>query len=231
MSSNKGNFWVWFLVLPLMAFSAYRNLDLILTTMQNDPGGIIAGLGALFALDLGVLLWLQAFNHARSNQRAVAGVMIVIDLIGAVAGLLADTLLRGGDASSRELVAVVSQWAFPIVIGANFASGILYHASDPDRRLKDRQIELDTLLRERLADALQANSGAIVADTIPHAMKHQQQEAIANFLSAFAQGGTLVKNPDGHTPEMATLNADGTPVEGVTSTGGKTGKRSPKGGA
>jgi hypothetical protein len=209
MNSKGGNFWVWFLTLPLLAFSAYRNLDLILSTMGGDPGSIIAGIGALFALDLGVLFWLQAFNGARGNQRSVAGVMIVIDLIGAVAGLLADTLLRSGGKESIDLIRVVSNWAIPIIIGVNFACGILYHASDPDRRLKDRQRELDDLLKERLADALQANSGAIVADAVPHAMRHQQQEAVSQFLAGILGSTAPVKSPNGHTPEVVTLNSEG----------------------
>ena len=96
MNNKSGNLWVWLLTLPLLAYSMFRNLDLIVSTMGNDAGAIVAGVGALFALDLGVLFWLFAFNSARGNQRMIAGLMIVLDLLGACAGLLADTLLHGG---------------------------------------------------------------------------------------------------------------------------------------
>lgn len=164
----------------------FRNLDLILSTMGDDPGAIVAGIGALFALDLGALFWLAAFNGARGTQRSIAGLLIVIDLLGAFAGLLADTLLKGGGGDNVDLIRVISQWAIPIVIGANFAAGFAYHAADPDKIIRDRQRALDDELRLKLADALAANSGAVVETALPAALSNLQAEAKAHFLAQHA---------------------------------------------
>lgn len=189
MNNKSGNFFVWLLTLPLLAYSMFRNLDLIVSTMGNDPGAIVAGVGALFALDLGVLFWLAAFNGARGTQRSISGILIVVDLLGAFAGLLADTLLKGGGGDNADLIRVISQWAIPIVIGVNFAAGITYHAADPDKIIRDRQRALDDELRLKLADALAANSGAVVETALPVALSNLQAEAKAHFLAQHAGGG------------------------------------------
>jgi len=168
----------------------FRNLDLIVSTMGNDAGAIVAGVGALFALDLGVLFWLFAFNGARGNQRMIAGLMIVLDLLGACAGLLADTLLHGGQ--NKEIVEIVARWAIPIIIGGNFAAGIAYHASDPDKLIRDKQRALDDTLKLQLAEALANNSGAVVESALPLALANMQQEARAHFLAQ--HGGQTALN-------------------------------------
>lgn len=205
--NNRGSFWVWFLTVPLLAYSAFRNLDLILSTMGQDPGAVVAGVGALFALDLGVLFWLAAFNHARGNQRSIAGVMMVVCLLGAASGLLADTLLKA-NGGQHDLIALVAQWAIPVIIASNFAAGILYHANDPERRLQDRQREIDDLLKERLADALAANSGEIISAAVPVAVQHQQRDAVSRFLSGMTQVASTGVPSVASTPPLATLTAN-----------------------
>ena len=235
MVNNKsGNFFVWLLTLPLLAYSMFRNLDLIMSTMGGDPGSIVAGIGALFALDLGVLFWLAAFNGARGTQRSISGILIVLDLLGAFAGLLADTLLKGGGADNLDLIRVVSQWAIPVIIGANFAAGIAYHASDPDKIIRDRQRALDDELRLKLADALASNSGSVVEAALPAALANMQAEAKAHFLAQHGGrgAGTIPAQPNvpaiDYTALAAALQAAGLglPAESVPASQNGHAKRS-----
>jgi hypothetical protein len=101
--------------------------------------------------------------------------------LGACAGLLADTLLHGGQ--NKEIVEIVARWAIPIIIGGNFAAGIGYHAADPDKLIRDKQRALDDTLKLQLAEALANNSGAVVASALPLALANMQQEARAHFLA------------------------------------------------
>jgi hypothetical protein len=195
MNNKSGNLWVWLLTLPLLGYSMFRNLDLIVSTMGNDAGAIVAGAGALFAL----LFWLFAFNGARGNQRMISGLMIVLDLLGACAGLLADTLLHGGQ--NKEIVEIVARWAIPIIIGGNFAAGIAYHAVDPDKLIRDKQRALDDTLKLQLAEALANNSGAVVESALPLALANMQQEARAHFLAQ--HGGQTAPS----VPALATVPA------------------------
>lgn len=220
MNKSKGNFWVWFLTLPLLAFSAYRNLDLILTTMGGDAGSVVAGIGALFALDLGVLLWLAAFNSGRGNQRAVAGVMVVIDLIGAASGLLADTLLRGGGQDALEFVRLVATWAIPIVIGLNFAAGVMYFMFDPDRAIADAEREVSEALEFHLAEALKANSKQAAAGAVEPVLQNRLAELVAAFGARSSQSQGKPSS-NGHSESVA-LNADGAEVPaGVSKSGAR----------
>jgi len=222
MNKGRGNFWVWFLTIPLLAFSAYRNLDLILTTLGDDPGAVIAGVGALFALDIGVLLWLVAFNNARGDQRSVAGVLVVLDLIGAVAGLLADTLLHSGGNDALPFVRIVAGWAIPIIIGVNFGGGILYHMADPDRAIADAQRELSDTLEKKLAEHLKANAGSVAAGAVPEVAQHHTDELVAAFRTRTGKSGPGGNGqPAGGQREM---DADG---DGAFPKRSKT--RSPKG--
>lgn len=223
MNNKSGNFFVWLLTLPLLAYSMFRNLDLIMSTMGNDPGSIVAGIGALFALDLGVLFWLAAFNGARGTQGRIAGILIVLDLLGAFAGLLADTLLKGGGGDSVDLIRLISQWAIPVIIGVNFAAGIAYHAFDPDKIIRDRQRGLDDELRLRLAEAIANNSGSVVESALPVALANMQAEARAHFLAQHAGHGaasadstpTRVSSAIDYAAQAAGVNGPALTAEGV----------------
>lgn len=103
--------------------------------MRSDTLSIIAGFFALFALDLGVLFWIAMLDKANGEDQArVATIMIIVDLAGAIVGMLADTLLVGADAGTRDFVGFVAQWVVPSVIGANVVAGVVYKLKDPTRQ-------------------------------------------------------------------------------------------------
>lgn len=183
--------------------------------MRNDQLSVIAGFFALFALDVGVLIWITMRDKANSeDQASVATIMIVIDLAGAITGMLADTLLVGANASVQGAVAFVAQFVVPLIIGGNFVAGVLYKLKDParqedmERRAMQREIEQQRVLARLEVERAQAD--AEIALERARATLIRQNSA----LDMLAQARSMFASPNGHgqEPEMTTLNAEGAEV-------------------
>lgn len=203
-------FWAWALTLPLMAFSAFRNIDLLQSTLPNSTLAIIMSIAGLFALDLGVLLWIKLLDKADSeDQSNVATIMIVIDMAGVIVGVLADTWLQTNNGADRSVIAFIANWAIPIIIGINFVAGVMYKLYDPGREVEMEQRRIAREIeRERMIAALdleRAEAGAEIALQKARAAQIRQSQAL-NLMEqaqqAMATATTRRGNGNGHKMNM-----------------------------
>jgi hypothetical protein len=123
------------------------------------------GIAIVFGLDLALLVWdnYAADPHkARSEgQRNVGLIMIVANMLGIGAAMVADAARILDPAGNKELIYTVSVYGMAAVVLVNIAGGIIVNQLDPDRAEKqaaaehDRQIarmRTDHERRMRLAD-------------------------------------------------------------------------------
>lgn len=210
MRNKSGLFWAWLLTLPLLFFSATRNVGLILTTMRGDALSIVAGFFAIFALDVGVLIWIVMLDKANGEEQGhVAMIFIVVDLAGAITGMLADTLLVGAEESVQGFVRFVAQWAVPLIIGANFVGGVIYKLKDPtraedmERRAMQREIERQRVLARLEMERAQADAEI----SLERARAAQIRQNTA--LDMLNQARAMLPGGDGREPDMSAMNSEG----------------------
>ena len=215
--NNGGAVLIWIIAIALLAFTGFRSVHLVSSTLPADAQ--VLGFAALAALDLGVLGWLIfATRGARGSQRTIATLMICVDLVGITAATLGDTMLIGGGDAARSMVSTIALWIVPIVVVANVAATIATHLLDPDQALRDAKRALSDELDWQLATSLRENAGTTAAGAIPEAVKHQQREMVARFMSGLQtieQVGNKTSNGKPHPADMATLNSEGSNVYAV----------------
>lgn len=129
---------VWLIAIGLLLFTGYRSMHLVSSTLPGDAQ--ILAVAALAALDLGALGWLRFANGgARERQRGIAVLMVVVDLAGVTAAVIADTALIAAPDASRALVASVTMWAVPVIVAANVAATFAVALLDPERAKREAE--------------------------------------------------------------------------------------------
>ncbi len=126
----------------LIIFTASRTFDLF-KALLGDENWFFC-LMALAALDGGLLGWSHFYLHgAKGDQRTVAIVSTVFDLIGVIIAFVADMFLRAGsrgvtstlDTGAAGIVVIL----LAIVIAFNIGAFIMAKVLDPDTRLRHAQ--------------------------------------------------------------------------------------------
>lgn len=207
---SKAKFFVRLVVYPLTLYSAFRNFQLIQSTLGGDTSSFIAGLFALAALDGGVLLWTEiAFRVDSDTQDKLAKAMVILDLVGALAGVVADTMLYVNRAAFIDTITIVSVYAVPIVIFLNLGAGFAYLLADPENAIKAEEKRLDREARkkEKLAEINQQ-----AARREAEAARMQiETTAIRNATTSALLGVTHPIKPsqDGREPAIMPMNAEG----------------------
>lgn len=177
--SKGGSLVVWLVTIVLMVFSASRSVHLIQTTLPAD--GQVMAYAALAALDGGVLGWFFFCTRsaAPGNQRTVGYLLLIVDLVGVVCGLMADTwLVAGQDAA---MVGMVALWVLPIIIGANIIGAYVAHLLDPAQALRDAERTMEHELERQRAAHIKDNAGRLSAEVA----KAQAEQYIAEALARF----------------------------------------------
>ena len=212
MREKTGMFWVWAVILPLTLYSAIRNLNLILSTLSSDPIAFITGLFALFALDAGVLIWTWALDGAESKVQTIIAVgLVLFDLVGALAGVVADTMLNTNREAFAGTIQTVAIYLIPVVIFCNLAAGFVYKMTDPDRqaRIEEKRIEREMKQREKRTE-LELRQAHLEADLVG---KQNQAALLRHHASlALMRNDLHGANGQGGTPAMTTLASPGAEI-------------------
>jgi hypothetical protein len=203
---KTGTVWAWAIIIPLTLFSAFRNYNLIQSTLGDDLFWFIGGLFALFALDGGVLLWKWALDGADSDvQKYLAIGLVLLDLVGALLGTLADTMLLTNPAAYQQTIETVAIYAIPVIIFINLAAGFVYNIADPERQQKmdERRATRDMAAREHMT-ALELKQAELDAQLAA------KQAQIAGLRAQTTQAllGHVRPSADGSAPSQP-LHADG----------------------
>lgn len=187
MSKAKNNSLVlWLITIGLLIYTGYRSFHLVASTLPADAQ--ILGFAALAALDLGLLAWVDFVHKARGMQVTIAHLMVVVDLVGVGAALLADTLLIAST-GYRDLVGVIATWVVPLVILANVAATIFCKVIDPAKRLEAAQRDVDAETEEAVIAQLANRRGQIAAHVSNHVADAKQRELIAAWFAGVDRPG------------------------------------------
>ena len=102
------------------------------------PSGIqIFGVIAIFGLDLALLGWdnytADPYKARSDGQHNVGLLMIVVNLIGVGAAMIADSMRVIDPGGYSAAISVISVWVISVVILSNVAALIAVNQLDPDR--------------------------------------------------------------------------------------------------
>lgn len=203
-------------ILPLTIFSALRNYDLIAATLGNDLFWVIGGFLALFALDGGALIWKWALDGADcETQRWLALGMVLLDLVGALAGTMADTMLYLNRETYLTTITTVTIYAIPTVIFINLAAAFVYHIVDPEReeRMAERKSAREMARRRKEIE----RERELVDLEVDLAGKRAQIDAIRMETTRSMLNQSPAPANNGHQPQT-TLAAEGEAVAGESET-------------
>jgi len=223
MGSKSAKFFVRLVIYPLTLYSAFRNYNLIQTTMSGDAFAFVAGLFALAALDGGVLLWTEiAFRVDSETQDKIAKSMVIVDLVGALLGVVADTMLYVNRAGFIDTITIVSVYAVSAAIFLNLGAGFAYFLADPENELRSEEKRLDreARMKQRLAELEQRAARREAEAARLNLETSALRSATTSALLGVAQP-VLSSNSDGNAGKSDVEMA----VEGPTSAPKATKKR------
>jgi len=196
MFRKIGSLLITLLGLALLVYSAARSLDFISLTLPDDRK-ILAYFG-LAALDGGLVAWLLAYLYgSRGWQRAmIALLMILVDLLGAVAMFTADTLLNAGRAGLGAGLAPETTnaaiMALSGIIAINIAATIAHHLTDPDKLREMAEEEAFDHLDDEELKAIKTNATTLAAEVAPIRALAWQERQRARYLGLSGMDPTVL---------------------------------------
>lgn len=186
MKRSNSNLVLWLITIGLLAYTGFRSFHLVSQSLPGDAK--IAGIAALFALDIGLLAWTSFAGHARGDQVTVCYLMIVVDIIGIGAAVLADTLLMSpGGAAYADVISVVASWVIPVIVISNVAATVYAKLRDPGQLLKEAERDADEAMQRALADAIRSNAAQVAQDVAKDVYAQKRAELSASFKSSYHQ--------------------------------------------
>lgn len=159
-------------------YASSRTLGFVTNTMPADK----QYLGYLFLLFTGIgsLIWLAVYlNYANgSNQRAVAFVMAILDLVGELVLMYADTVKVSSDNGllkmSQDDLQIFIYASFGIV-ALNVMAAFVFKLSDPEKEKEERKKDRDEKIEEMTKNAwMEAMDGL----ETPESKKRMQERMI-----------------------------------------------------
>lgn len=192
MIKKIGGLLVTVLGLLLLVYSATRSLDFIMLTLPADRQ-ILAYFG-LAALDGGLICWLLAFLHGSTGgwQRAVSMLMILVDLLGAVAMFTLDTLYNTGKAgmtaalTSEELQTAVL--ALSGVIALNIAAVVMHELTNPEKLRAMAEEEAFSQVEDATLKQISQNAQQLAADLAPTLASDWMANTRARYTAYLGSG-------------------------------------------
>jgi len=172
----------------LMIYSATRSFDFIALTLP--PEKKILAYFALAALDGGVVAWSMAYLYGSRGgwQRAISIMMVVVDVLGAVALFTFDALYRAGE---RGLIAGLSPEAAQTailalsgVIALNIIAGIGHLLTDPDKLKMQAEEEAYAHIEEAALEQIHRSAAKLASQLAPTIASKWAEETRAKYLSA-----------------------------------------------
>jgi|WetSurMetagenome_2_1015567.scaffolds.fasta_scaffold07218_11 hypothetical protein len=195
----------------LVVYTGIRSIDLVVGTM---PDAIkMFALAVVCAIDLAFLMWDDYAAHkAKSgSQHTVGAVMIVVDLLGIGAALIADTATIVDPEGSRQLIVTVAMFGIPALVLANIAALSAINQLDPDRKSAE---ELSRHEREMAAARAAHEREAAIESQKTHLGLERlaNDQRLRDLQDHYRRGlvpGAGKSSDNGHTAAMSTLAAAG----------------------
>lgn len=192
MLKKIGAFLVTLLGGLLLLYSASRSLDFISLTLPADRQ-ILAYFG-LAALDGGLIAWILAYLYGSRGgwQRSISILMILVDLVGAVAMFTLDTLYNTGKAgmtaalTADELQNAVL--ALSGIIALNIAATVAHHLTDPDKLREQAEEEAFSRVEDATLKQISSNAEQLAAQVAPMLATDWMENARARYLANIGTG-------------------------------------------
>jgi hypothetical protein len=178
--------------LVLLVYSATRSLDFIGLTLPADRQ-ILAWFG-LAALDGGLIAWLLAYLYGSRGgwQRAIALIMVLIDLLGAVAMFTLDTLYQTGKSGMTQALTPdeiqAAVLALSGVIALNIAATVAHHLTDVDKLKEQAEEEAFAKVEDKTLKQITDNAEQLAAEVAPILAADWVQNTRARYLANIGTG-------------------------------------------
>ncbi|PWH18190.1 MAG: hypothetical protein DDG60_00785 [Anaerolineae bacterium] len=176
----------------LLVYSATRSLDFIMLTLPPDRQ-ILAYFG-LAALDGGLIAWILAYLYGSRGgwQRAISILMVLVDLVGAVAMFTLDTLYQTGKSGMTtaltpdEIQSAVL--ALSGVIALNIAATVAHHLTDPEKLKEQAEEEAFAKVEDATLKQISQNADTLAAQVAPMLAADWMQNSRARYLANLGTG-------------------------------------------
>ncbi|MBI5955152.1 MAG: hypothetical protein HY865_26140 [Chloroflexi bacterium] len=205
MFKKIGSITIIILATILLGYSASRSLDFIQLTLPPERA-ILAYFG-LAALDGGLIAWLLSYLYgSRGWQRAISLIMVLVDLVGAVAMFTLDTLYNTGKAGmTTALTADQLQTAvlmLSAVIGLNIAAAVAHHMTNPDQLREQAEEEAFDKVETATLKQISKNADQLAAQLAPTLAADWMQNTRARYMS-YVGTGKIPTLLDGKAEDVA----------------------------
>lgn len=178
--------------LLLLVYSATRSLDFIMLTLPADRQ-IMAYFG-LAALDGGLIAWLLAYLYGSRGgwQRAISLLMILVDLLGAVAMFTLDTLYQAGQSGLTKALTPdeiqTAVLALSGVIALNIAAVVAHELTDPDKLRAAAEEEAFSRVEDATLKQISQNAETLAAELAPTLAADWMQNTRARYTAYLGTG-------------------------------------------
>jgi hypothetical protein len=192
MNKKLGSILVLIVGAGLMVYSMARTFHLLSSTLP--PGQEILAVIALLGFDLGLVAWLITFLKGAEGgmQRAIAALMVVINLIAVIIGFMGDTLLTAGnngliaalDAASRQTIVI----ATASMIAANIAAVVFFHMASPENLRHMAEESAKDKITAQSLKAIEQQASLLANDLAPLIAADWVANMTADFTAALTSG-------------------------------------------
>jgi len=191
MARKIGTIIIFILGAVLLVYSATRSLDFISLTLP-DERKILAYFG-IAALDGGLIAWVMSYLYGSKGwQRAIAFLMVIVDLLGAVAMFTLDTLYNTGKAGMTEAFTPsqlqTAVLALSGVIALNIAAAIAHHLTDPEQMRAQAEEEAFSKVEDATLKQISKNADQLAAQLAPTLAADWMTQTRARYLSNVGTG-------------------------------------------
>lgn len=134
-TKKSSNIFITLIKIGLICYTMIRTIDLVMSTMPAEIK--IFGVVAIFGLDIALLAWdnysADPYKARSDGQHKVGVIMIVVNLIGIGAAMIADSMRIVDPTTYSSAISVISVWVISVVILSNVAALVAVNQLDPDR--------------------------------------------------------------------------------------------------
>ena len=196
----------------LLAYSASRSLDFIALTLPADKA-ILAWFG-LAALDGGLIAWALSYLYGSRGgwQRAISLLMVLVDLVGAVAMFTADTLYQTGQSGMTTAMTAdqiqTAVLALSGIIALNIAATVAHHLTDPDKLREQAEEEAFAKVEDATLRQISQNADQLASQVAPMLATDWMQNTRARYLANLGTG--RIPTIDATSKDLPALPAETT---------------------
>lgn len=176
----------------LLVYSATRSLDFIELTLPADRQ-ILAYFG-LAALDGGIIAWLLSYMYGSrgSWQRAISVLMLIVDVIGAIAMFTFDTLYNTGKSGMTEAMSpefiTNAVLGLSAIIALNIIATIAHHVTEPNMLREQAEEEAFSKVEEATLKQISKNADQLAAQLAPTMAADWMEQTRARYTSYLGSG-------------------------------------------